>query len=219
MEKQFLFFSVLSIILFSFVFSNCSKDKSNIKIKKGYFHEASVANENGDFDKAIEYYKLCLNSDKDENDALLQYVSLQLARIYFSRGDYDDAMNYARKVKNSDLFFKTYFLKDSIIFEPTTKGLSSDEEITDINSFGYYLKNNAKTIIGFCYLKKDDYKNAIKYFAEIEPGSEGYYYLALSYGLKGDLENERNYYELNSKMGSVGQINTKEWLENNSKPH
>jgi tetratricopeptide (TPR) repeat protein len=216
MKKPFLFFTILQIFLFSIIFSNCGKDKSNIKITKGYFHEASVANQNGDFDKAIEYYKQYLISDKDESDALLQYVSLQLARIYFSKGNYDNATNYARRVTDRGLFLNAYFLKDSTIFEPTMKGLSSYEEITDIKSFGYYLKNNANTIIGNCYLKKGDFKNAIKYFEEIEPESEGYYYLALTYGLKGDKVNERNYYELNSKSGSVGLIDTKEWLDNSN---
>jgi hypothetical protein len=79
------------------------------------------------------------------------------------------------------------------------------------------LKNNALTIIGSCYLRKNDHENAIKNFKDIEPETEGYYYLALAYGLKGDIKNEHSYYEINLEKGTIGLIETKEWLESNSK--
>jgi tetratricopeptide (TPR) repeat protein len=144
-------------------------------------------------------------------------VNLQLARISLSKGLYDDAIKYAQKVRNSDLFFKANLFKEETIFNHSMKGLLTDEESNKINSFGYSLKNNALTILGLCYLKKGDFDNAIKNFKYIEPESEGYYYLALAYGLKRNLINEHNYYELNLEKGSVGLIETKEWLTNNSK--
>jgi tetratricopeptide (TPR) repeat protein len=147
----------------------------------------------------------------------MQYVNLQLAKISFSKGNYDEALNYAGKVKNSDLFFRTYWQKDETIFNHSMKGLLIDKKTNKINSFGYSLKNNALTIIGSCYLKKGDYENAIKNFKDIEPESEGYYYLALAYGTKEDIKNERNYYELNLEKGIIGLIETREWMESNSK--
>ena len=147
----------------------------------------------------------------------MQYVNLQLAKISFSKGNYDVAMMYANKVRNSDLFFRAYWQKEETFIDHTFKGILTDKETDKINSFGYSLKNNAITIIGSCYLRKGDYENAIKNFKDIEPGSEGYYYLALAYGLNGDIKNEHDYYELNLEKGSIGMIETKEWLQNNSK--
>jgi tetratricopeptide (TPR) repeat protein len=212
-----LLFSPIYILLFVFVISGCSKDDPKIEHTNIYFHEASVAYQNGDFDKAVKYYKLFLGSNNNEDEALLQYVNLQLAKISFSKGNYDEALNYADKVKNSDLFFRTYWQKDETIFNHSMKGLLIDKKTNKINSFGYSLKNNALTIIGSCYLRKNDYEDAIKNFKDIDPASDGYYYLALAYGLKGDIKNERNYYELNLEKGTMGLIETKEWLENNSK--
>jgi hypothetical protein len=79
------------------------------------------------------------------------------------------------------------------------------------------LINNSKTIIGLCYLKKGNCNDAIKYFDDILPESEGYFYLALAYGLKGDFFNEKNYYKLNSEKGRIYLSETKEWLKNNTK--
>jgi tetratricopeptide (TPR) repeat protein len=216
-NNRLLFFSPLYILLFIFILSSCSKEDPKVEHTNLYFRDASVAYQNGDLDKAIEYYKLFISSNNDEDEALLQYVFLQLARMYFSKGYYDEAINYAQKVRISDLFFKANLFKEETIINHSMKGLLTDEETNKINSFGYSLKNNALTIIGSCYLRKGDYEKAIKNFADIEPKSEGYYYLALAYGLKRDLINERNYYKLNLEKGSIGLIETKEWLENNSK--
>ena len=209
-----LLFSPIYILLFVFIISGCSKDDPKIEHTNIYFHEASVAYQNGDFDRAVIYYKLFLSSNNNEDEALLQFVNLQLARISFSKGYYDEAMNYADKVKNSDLFFRVYWQKEETIFNHSFKGLLIDKKTNKINSFGYSLKNNALTIIGSCYLRIGDYENAIKNFKDIEPESEGYYYLALAYGSKGDLIKTRNYYELNLEKGSIGMIETKEWLTN-----
>jgi tetratricopeptide (TPR) repeat protein len=216
MDKRILF-SPIYILLFIFILSGCSKDNPKLEHTNLYFHNANVSFQNGDFDKAIEYYKLFISSNNDEDEALLQYVFLQLARIYFSKGYYDEAINYAQKVRNSDLFFKANLFQEETLFNHSMKGLLIDEKTNKINSFGYSLKNNALTIIGSCYLNKGDYRNAIKSFNDIASEAEGYYYLALTYGLKRDLINERNYYKLNLEKGSIGLIETKEWLENNSK--
>src|ERR1035437_9162527 len=212
-----LLFSPIYILLFVFIINGCSKDDPQKEHTNIYFHEASIAYQNGDFDKAVKYYKLFLGSNNNEDEALMQYVNLQLAKISFSKGNYDEALNYAGKVKNSDLFFRTYWQKDETIFNHSMKGLLIDKKTNKINSFGYSLKNNALTILGLCYLRKGDYENAIKNFKDIEPEAEGYYYLALTYGLKRDLINERNYYKLNLEKGSIGLIETKERLTNNSK--
>jgi tetratricopeptide (TPR) repeat protein len=215
MNNQFLF-KLIYALLCLFIFTGCSKDDPKKEQINIYLHDASIAYQNGDFDKAIKYYKLFLDSNNNEDEALLEFVNLQLARISFSKGDYDEAMNYADKVKNSDLFFKANLFKEETIFNHSMKGLITDEETDKINSFGYSLKNNALTILGYCYLKKGDYENAIRYFKDIEPESEGFYYLALACGSKGDLMNERNYYKLNSETGSAGLIETKEWLSGHS---
>ena len=212
-----LLFSPIYILLFVFIISGCSKDDQKIRPTNLYFQEASVAYQNGDFDKAVKYYKLYLSSNHTGDEALLQYVNLQLAKISFSKGNYDEAINYAQKVRKSDLFFKANLFKEETIFNHSMKGLLTDEETNKINSFGYSLKNNALTVIGSCYLRKGDYENAIKNFKNIDPESEGYYYLALAYGLKQDLINQHNYYKLNLEKGSTGLIETKEWLGNNSK--
>jgi tetratricopeptide (TPR) repeat protein len=212
-----LLFTPMYILLFVFIISGCSKDDQKIEPTNIYFHEASVAYQNGDYDKAVKYYKLFLSSNNNEDEALLQYVNLQLAKIYFSKGNYDEAIIYASKVRNSDLFFRVYWQKEETIFNHSFKGLLIDKKTNKINSFGYLLKNNALTIIGSCYLRKGDYETAIKNFKDIEPEAEGYYYLALTYGLKRDLINERNYYKLNLEKGSMGLIETREWMESNSK--
>jgi outer membrane protein assembly factor BamD (BamD/ComL family) len=212
-----LLISPIYILLFIFIISGCSKDDQKIGPTNLYFQEASVTYQNGDFDKAVKYYKLYLSSNHTGDEALLQYVNLQLAKISFSKGNYDEAMIYANKVRNSDLFFRAYWQKEETFFNHSMKGLLTDKETDKINSFGYSLKNNALTIIGSCYLRKNDYGNAINNFKDIDPASEGYYYLALAYGLKGDIINERSYYELNLEKGTIGLIETKEWLENNSK--
>ena len=212
-----LLYSSIYILLFVFIINGCSKDDQKIGPTNIDFQEASVAYQNGDFDKAVKYYKLYLSSNYTGDEALLQYVNLQLAKIYFSKGNYDEAVMYANKVRNSDLFFRAYWQKEETFIDHTFKGLLTDKETDKINSFGYSLKNNALTIIGSCYLRKNDYENAIKNFKDIDPPSDGYYYLALAYGLKGDIKNERSYYEINLEKGSIGLIETKEWLENNSK--
>ena len=213
MDKRILF-SPIYILLFIFILNGCSKDNPKIEHTKLFFYDASIAYQNGDFDKAVKYYKLFISSNNDEDEALQQYVYLQLARIYFSKGYYDEAIDYSQKVRNSDLFFKANLFKEETIFNHSMKGLLTDNETNKINSFGYSLKNNALTIVGSCYLNKGDYGNAIKNFNDIAPESEGYYYLALAYGLKRDLINERNYYKLNLEKGSIGLIETKEWLTN-----
>jgi tetratricopeptide (TPR) repeat protein len=205
------------ILLFIFFLNGCGKDNPKIEHTKLFFYDASIAYQIGDFDKAVKYYKLFINSNNDEDEALQQYVYLQLARMYFSKGYYNEAINYAQKVRNSDLFFIANLFKEETIINHSMKGLLTDEETNKINSFGYSLKNNALTILGLCYLRKGDFDNAIKNFKDIDPESEGYYYLALAYALKRDLINERNYYKLNLEKGSIGLIETKEWLTNNSK--
>jgi len=205
------------VFLFIFILSGCSKHDPKKEPTNLYFHDASVSYQNGDFDNAVKYYKLFISSNNDVDEALKQYVYVQLARIYFSKGYYNEAIDYSQKVKNSDLFFKANLFKEETIFNHSMKGLLTDEETNKINSFGYSLKNNALTIIGSCYLRKNDYENAIKNFKDIDPASDSYYYLALAYGLKRDLINERKYYEINLEKGSIGINETKEWLEKNSK--
>lgn len=212
-----LLYSSIYILLLILIINGCSKDDQKIGPTNIYFQEASVAYQNGDFDKAVKYYKLYLSSNHTGDEALLQYVNLQLAKIYFSKGNYDEAMIYANKVRNSDLFFRAYWQKEETFIDHTFKGLLTNKETDKINSFGYSLKNNALTIIGSCYLRKNDHENAIKNFKDIEPETEGYYYLALAYGLKGDIKNEHSYYEINLEKGTIGLIETKEWLESNSK--
>jgi tetratricopeptide (TPR) repeat protein len=216
MNKQLLC-SPIYILFFIFILSGCDKDNPKIEHEKLFFHEACIAYQNGDFDKAIKYYKLFISSSNQEDEPLLEFVNLQLARISFSKGYFDEAFIYAQKVRNSDLFFKANLFKEETIFNHSFKGLLIDKKTNKINSFGYSLKNNALTIIGSCYLRKGDYENAIKNFKDIEPESEGYYYLALAYGLKQDLINERYYYELNLEKGTMGPFETKEWMESNSK--
>jgi tetratricopeptide (TPR) repeat protein len=215
MYKRLLF--PVFFFLFIIILSGCNKDDPKKEHINLYFHDAGIAYQNGDFDKAILYYKLFLGSNNNEDEAILEFVNLQLARISFSKGYYEESLVYAQKVRNSDLFFKAYWLKEETFFDHTMKGLIKDEETNKINSFDYSLKNNALTIIGSCYLRKNDYEDAIKNFKDIEPESEGYYYLALAYGSKGDIKNERSYYEINLEKGTMGLIETKEWLENNSK--
>ena len=213
--NKLLFFPPIYII-FIFILSSCSKDDPKKEHINLYFHDASIAYQNGDFDNAVKYYKLFLDSNSIEDEALLEYVNLQLARISFSKGNYNESLVYAQKVRNSNLFFKAYWQKEETFFDHSTKGLLTDKETNIINSFGYSLKNNALTIIGSCYLRKGEFETAIKNFKDIEPESEGYYYLALVCGVKKDLINERNYYELNLEKGSMGLIETKEWLTRNS---
>ena len=214
MVKQ-LFPVPVCLLLFLLVFVGCGKDNSPVEYTNIYFHDASAAYQIGDFDNAFKYYQLFISTNKKEDESLVEFVNLQLARISYFRGYYDQAIIHAKKVKNSDLYYKSYWLREETFIDHTFKGLLTDNETDKINSFGYSLKNNALTILGSCYLKKGDYENAIRYFKDIEPESEGYYYLALAYGSKGDLMNERNYYKLNSETGSAGLIETKEWLTNN----
>src|ERR1035437_4665052 len=176
MNKRLLY-PPIYILLFIFILSSCNKENPKLEHTNLYFHDASVSYQNGDYDKAVKYYKLFLSSNNNEDEALLQYVNLQLAKIYFSKGNYDEAMIYANKVRNSDLFFRVYWQKEETIFNHSFKGLLIDKKTNKINSFGYSLKNNALTIIGSCYLRIGDYENAIKNFKDIEPESEGYYYL------------------------------------------
>jgi tetratricopeptide (TPR) repeat protein len=196
--------------------SGCSnEDQRPVNVSEN-FREAGIAYQNGDFDKAVNYYKQFLSSDSDANDALLQYANLQLARISYSKGYFNEAINYARRVRNSELFYRAFWQKEETYFIHSMKGLLTDKETDKINSFGYSLRNNALTIIGLSYLKTGDFENAILNFKEIEPKADGYYYLAISYGLKGDLMNEGKYYKLNLKDGDTGLIETREWINNNS---
>jgi tetratricopeptide (TPR) repeat protein len=215
MIKQLLLFPIF-FLLFLFVFVGCGKDDSPVEHTNIYLHDASVAYQIGDFDKAVKYYKLFINSNNNKDEALLQYVNLQLARISLSKGLFDDAIVYAQKVRNSDLFYKAYWLKEETFFDHTMKGLLTDKETDKINSFSYSLKNNAATIMGICYLRKGDYEKAINNFKVIKPESDGFYYLALAYGLNRDSLNERKYYTMNFEKGSMGLIETKEWLARNS---
>jgi hypothetical protein len=216
MIKQLLSFQIF-VLLFLFIFIGCGKDESKKERVNIYFYEASVAYQNGDFDTAIKYYSLFIDSKSNEDEALIQYVNLQLARISFSKGNYDNSIKYAQKVRYSDLFFRAYWQKEETFIDHTFKGLLTDKETNNINSFGYSLKNNAVTIIGSCFLRKGEYKKAIYNFNDIQPESDSYYYLALAYGLMRDPLNERKYYVMNLEKGSIGLIETKEWLANNSK--
>jgi lipoprotein NlpI len=211
-----LFYLTPGVFVSILILSGCSNDERKSENINLYFQEASTAYQNGDFDKAVYYYKEFLSSDTSKSEASIQYTNLQLARIAYSKNSYNEAINYAQKVNNSELFVRSNWQKEETFFDHTMKGMFTNKETDKINSFGYSLKNNALTIIGTCYLKKRDFENAIKSFKYINPDSEGYFYLALSYGLKGDLENERRFYKLNSKNGNIGLIETKEWLNNSS---
>ena len=58
-----LLYSPIYLLLFIFILSGCSKERSEIENTNLYFNEASVAYQNGDFDKAVIYYKLYLSSN------------------------------------------------------------------------------------------------------------------------------------------------------------
>ncbi|MDR3665339.1 MAG: tetratricopeptide repeat protein [Ignavibacteriaceae bacterium] len=217
MVKWFIYCIILYIFFITLYFVGCGSDDQKPIHSNPYFREAGVAYQNGDFDKAFTEYKLFLNSDDKENESLIPYADLQLARISFSRGNYKEAITYAQNVKSSDLFYKAYWQKEETLFDHTMKGMFTKKETDKTNSFGYSLKNNALTIIGSSYLKKGEYDNAIRNFKEINPESESLYYLALSYGLKGDITKARMYYQLNSEKGSVGVLESKQWLVGNPK--
>lgn len=218
MKKRKIFTYFIFVIPFiNFILSGCSKDEERIKREQVYFYDGCVANENGEFDEAIESYKLFINSINDEDEAIVQYVFLQLARIYFSKENYDMAIAFADKVKDSDLSIESYLLEEDTYVDYDPRGSSTETEVSEITSFGYSFKSKSKTIKGLSYLKKLDYDKAIESFEEIKPKSASYFYLALAYGLKGDTEEQRNFFKKNLEKGSVGLIKTKEWLRYNTK--
>lgn len=208
---------IFFISLMNFFIIGCGKDEERINREQVYFYDGNVANENGEFDKAIESYKLFINSINDEDEAIIQYVFFQLARIYFSKENFDSAIAFANKVKDSDLSIESYLLEEDTYVDYGPRGSSTETEVSEITSFVYSLKSKAKTIKGLSYLKKLDYDKAIESFEEIKPKSASYFYLALSYGLKGDIEEQRSYFEKNLEKGTVGLIKTSEWLRKNPK--
>ena len=186
-----------------------------MKREKIYFTDANSTFDNGELEKSIEYYKKFVNEINDEDEEVNQYAYLQLSKIFFSKGNYDLAKFYAEKIIGSGLFMKIYLLKEERTVDYDPRGSTSDSEVKVIASYEYSLKNKAKTIIGLCYLKKGDYDNAIENFEDIKPKIESYYYLGLTYGLQGNVAKQRDYYEKNLEKGTIGLIETKEWLNKN----
>ena len=55
MDKRILF-SPIYILLFIFILNGCSKDNPKIEHTKLFFYDASIAYQNGDYDKAVKYF-------------------------------------------------------------------------------------------------------------------------------------------------------------------
>lgn len=203
-------YTVLSLLLIG-----CGRDREQIKKEQSYFYDANTAFDNGDFEKSTNLYKSFLKEVNNEDEPAVQFAYLQLARIYYSKDNFGIAKTYAEKVKDTDLFMELYLLEEETYVDYGPRGSSTEKEVKEIGGYGYSLKGKAKTILGLCYLKIADYKNAIENFEDIRPKAESYYYLGIAYGLKGDLEEQRNYFEKNIEKGTVGLIETTEWLNNN----
>jgi len=61
-------------------------------ISDNNFYDANAAYKNGQLDEAIESYVLFLNEIDDDDQPLVQYVHLQLAKIYYSKQIYKQAI-------------------------------------------------------------------------------------------------------------------------------
>ena len=91
MKNRLLFPLIYGLLVF-LTLSGCSNDEPGKEHINLYFHDAGIAYQNGDYDKAVKYYKLFLASNSNEDEALLEFVNLQLARISFSKGNYDESL-------------------------------------------------------------------------------------------------------------------------------
>ena len=206
---QFICCSIISLLLVG-----CGNDEQQIKREQSFFYDANSEFDSGDFEGAINSYTKFLNEINDEDKATVQFAYLQLSKIYFSNGSYDLAITNAEKVKDSDLFLELYLLEEEASVDYGPRGSSTEQEVNEISSYWYSLKDKAQTIIGMCYLIKCDFESAIENFKEMKNDEERYYYLGLAYGLNGDIDKQGKYFEKNLKRGSFKLIETTEWLNN-----
>lgn len=204
--KHCLICSLVCIILIG-----CSKDVDIIS--DANFYDANAAYENGQLDEAIESYVLFINEIDDDDEPLVQYVYLQLAKIYYSKQLYKQAIYYAENVHIKRLYFETYIIKSTHEMDKYyARDKKMNIELTDIDVYGYSLKDRAKTIIGLSYLNLGSAEEAIESFEDIRRKEDSYYYLAIAYGLLGDKDKEKKYYQKNMKKGNIGLVKTKKWL-------
>ena len=208
------FYKFICCSLIGFLFVGCTNDERQIKREQSLFYDSNSEFDSGDFDGAINSYTKFINEVNDKDNTSVQFAYLQLAKIFFSKGNYDLAISNAEKVEDSDLFIELYLLEEEASVDYGPRGSSTEQEVNEISSYWYSLKDKAKTIIGMCYLIKSDYESAIENFKEIKTDEERYYYLGLAYGLKGDIDKQRKYFEKNIKRGSFKLIETTEWLNN-----
>ena len=109
---------------------------------------------------------------------------------------------------------KKYFQIDKSIEQEGNRSVLIKEE-NILTSDWYSLLGSAKKILGLSYQNKGEYETAIKYFEEIYPHSQSYYYLAKIYQLKNDLITAKKYFKKNQEDGYIGLIETEEWLKHN----
>ncbi len=103
MKKQLL--GLISLLLFSFHSYSQSEIENFVK-------EGIQYHDNGEFDKAIQYYEKAL---KIEPKSTL--VNYEIALSYFSKGDYRKALEYSDVVlkQNKDLMLQAYMTKGSAL--------------------------------------------------------------------------------------------------------
>lgn len=208
-------YKIVYYLLIIFMFFGCGEDEEQLKKEHIYFYDANTSFDNGDYEKAINSYKAFIKIVDNEKNATVQLAYLQLARIFFSRQNYELAKSYADKVSRSNLYLETYLLEEETVTYYDDRGSSRETEINAVGGYYYSLKGKAKTIIGLCHLENGDYDSAIDNFEDIKPKIDSYYFLGLTYGLKGNIDMQSKYFKKNLEKGSYGLIETTEWLNNN----
>jgi len=203
---------IFSLIIFSLI--GCNNEEQKLHKNVEYYFDASNDESIGDYDNAIINYKKLLETLKNnKEDKICQITYLNLAKIHFSKGKYDVAIHYAKKIDDEkiEIEHKYFQIDESIEQEGNRSALIKEENV--LSSEWYSLLGSAKKILGLSYQNKGDFETAIKYFENIYPQSQSYYYLAKIYQLKNDLITASKYFKKNKEKGSIGLIETEEFLK------
>ncbi len=166
--KKFLFLNLFILVfIFSMPLCSCASNgglipgKSNIETKKIYNEYLSIADiyfGMEKYDKAVEYYKLALNSKEN-----YWGVYYKLARTYTLQSKWNEAMSMYETLLKRDP--ENNAIKVSIAYiyamnNETDKAIKTYEELIKNNPENAEYYQNIIAV----YLEQKDYESSLKYF-------------------------------------------------------
>jgi tetratricopeptide (TPR) repeat protein len=162
-----LIFLLFLTVLQSYSLNVFSQDNSKLvadKLSKDRdtYYEASKQKIIGNYDKAIDLYKKCL--DQDPADAAAMY---EIASIYADQGNSTEAIPFAEKAVKQDMSNKWYKILLIQLYQAQGKYTEAGDYLSQLivaepNNIEYY-EDQALN-----YIYNNDYKNAIKSYDILE---------------------------------------------------